>query len=45
MNRRFKIIYYFLVALFTLVFTYQVYQLVAMFTGRPKTQAMVIDED
>jgi hypothetical protein len=36
MNKKFKIIYYVLVALFTLIFSYQIYLLVTVILDRPQ---------
>jgi len=38
MNRKFKIIYYFLVAVFSVVISYQIYLLVDLILDRPKHQ-------
>jgi hypothetical protein len=38
MNRKFKILYYFLVAVFTIVFSYQIYRLASLILDRPEQQ-------
>lgn len=39
MKRRFKIVYYFLVAVFTIVFSYQIYLLITLIADKPKQEA------
>ena len=45
MNRKFKIVYYFLVAVFTIVISYQIYLLVDLILERPHTHNFVTTED